>query len=80
MWYMNTNEHNSYLNSNVMNLSFSSKEIMLKFSNISLALLHHADLIKQHKLLLYATLIFSQTFSTREPYRCIILRKTKCLK
>ena len=46
------------INPNVKTPSISSKERMFKFTNISLVLLRHVNLIKRRKLLLYATFNF----------------------
>ena len=43
-------------------LSNSSNDGMLRFANISLALLRHGNIIKRPKLLLYATFNFLKLF------------------
>ena len=49
------------MNPKVKILSISSNELMLRFTNISLALLRHGIRIERRKLFLYATFNFFRT-------------------
>ena len=50
--------------------STSSNDRMLRFANISLALLRHGNIIKRRKLLLYATFNFLKLFLCLKPHWC----------
>ena len=56
------------INPNVKILSISSKEQMFIFTNISLALLRHGNLIKRRKLLLYAPFNFFKAVLVQSNY------------